>query len=167
MNGQSYTITYNIHYIAYPWGRDMWCMFWVLAISWHVPLYYKEPQLFWFDLYGETFQDPWIVVESDIDTDINIRIMRTIKKIMMVIAIYVAGHALFLAATRQLYEWFSPSVCNTFFTMFPSSYHHVIFRSYDQWQMWLQCKRSRAEVKFQGHMAKKNWFWPKLGVSGL
>ena len=47
----------------------------------------------------------------------------------------------FLAATKQLYEWFSPSVrlsaclsvClsvrHTFLTMFPSSYHHEIFRS--------------------------------------
>ena len=49
----------------------------------------------------------------------------------------------FLAATKQLYDWFSPSVplsvclsvrlsvclsfCHTFFTMFPSSYHHGIF----------------------------------------
>ena len=42
----------------------------------------------------------------------------------------------FLAATKQLYEWFSPSVCpsvsHTFLTMFPSSYHHEIFRSYYQ-----------------------------------
>ena len=49
-----------------------------------------------------------------------------------------------LAATKQLYDWFSPSVClsvrlsvclsvrHTFFTMFPSSYHHEIFRSYYQ-----------------------------------
>ena len=45
----------------------------------------------------------------------------------------------FLAATKQLYEWFSPyirlSICHTFFTMFQSSYHHEIFRSYYQsWQ---------------------------------
>ena len=41
---------------------------------------------------------------------------------------------MFLAATKQLYEWFSPSVrpsvClsvrHTFLTMFPSSYHHEI-----------------------------------------
>ena len=26
-----------------------------------------------------------------------------------------------------------PSVCHTFLTMFPSSYHHEIFRSYYQW----------------------------------
>ena len=46
----------------------------------------------------------------------------------------------FLAATKQLYDWFSPSVRlsvrlsvrHTFFTMFPSSYHHEIFRSYYQ-----------------------------------
>ena len=49
---------------------------------------------------------------------------------------------LFLAATKQLYEWYflsvcpsvcpsvRLSVCHTFLTMFPSSYHHEIFRSY-------------------------------------
>ena len=43
----------------------------------------------------------------------------------------------FLAATKQLYKWYfpsvCPSVCHTFLTMFPSSYHHEIFRSYCQW----------------------------------
>ena len=38
-----------------------------------------------------------------------------------------------------------PSVCHTFFTMFPSSYHHEIFSSDYQWQKW--CKRSRSKVK--------------------
>ena len=40
--------------------------------------------------------------------------------------------AYFLAATKQLYEWYFLSVCHTFFTMFPSSYHHEIIRSYHQ-----------------------------------
>ena len=44
-----------------------------------------------------------------------------------------------------------PSVCDTFFTMFLSSYHHEIFRSDYQWQKWCLCKRSRSEVKWQGH----------------
>ena len=44
-----------------------------------------------------------------------------------------------------------PSVCHTFLTMFPSCYHHEIFRSYYQWQKWRPCKRSRSEVKGQGH----------------
>ena len=43
-----------------------------------------------------------------------------------------------------------PSVCHTFFTMFPSSYHHEIFRSYYQWQKWCPCKRSRSKVKVTG-----------------
>ena len=43
------------------------------------------------------------------------------------------------------------SVCHTFLTMFPSSYHHKIFGSYYQWQKWRPCKRSRSEVKGQGH----------------
>ena len=61
---------------------------------------------------------------------------------------------MFLAATKQLYEWFSPSaclsvcpsVCRTFLTMFPSSYHHEIFRSYYPWQKWRPCKRSKVKV---------------------
>ena len=65
----------------------------------------------------------------------------------------------FLAATKQLYEWFSPSVRpsvrlsvrHTFLTRFLSTYHHEIFRSYYQWQKWRPCKRSRSEVKGQGH----------------
>ena len=43
------------------------------------------------------------------------------------------------------------SVCHTFFTMFPSSFHHEIFRSYYHGQKWCPCKRSRSEVKGQGH----------------
>ena len=39
------------------------------------------------------------------------------------------------------------SIFDAFFTMFPSSYHHEIFRSYYQWQKWCPCKRSRSEVK--------------------
>ena len=62
---------------------------------------------------------------------------------------------MFLAATKQLNDWFSPSVCpsvrlsvcDTFLTMFPSSYHHEIFRSWYQWQMWRPCKSSRSKVK--------------------
>ena len=40
-----------------------------------------------------------------------------------------------------------PSVRHTFLTMFPSLYHHEIFRSYYQWQKWRPCKRSRSKVK--------------------
>ena len=66
---------------------------------------------------------------------------------------------IFLAATKQLYKWYFPSVClsvrlsvcHTFFTMFPSSYHHEIFRSYYHGQKWCPCKRSKSEVKGQGH----------------
>ena len=64
----------------------------------------------------------------------------------------------FLAETKQLYEWFSPSVClsvcpsvrHTFLTMFPSSYHHEIFRSYYQWQKWRPCKRWGQRSKVEG-----------------
>ena len=51
------------------------------------------------------------------------------------------------------------SVCHTFLTMFPSSYHHEIFRSYYQWQKWRPCKKSRSEVKGQGHRGH-NPTWP-------
>ena len=52
-----------------------------------------------------------------------------------------------------------PSVClsvrlsvrHTFLTMFLSTYHHEIFRSYYQRQKWRPCKRWRSEVKGQGH----------------
>ena len=37
-------------------------------------------------------------------------------------------------------------VCHTFFTMFPSSYHHEIFRSYYHGQKWCPCKRSKVKV---------------------
>ena len=40
-----------------------------------------------------------------------------------------------------------PSVCHTFITMFPSSYHHDIFRSFYQWHNWCPCKRSGSKVK--------------------
>ena len=72
------------------------------------------------------------------------------------------SHPIFLAATKQLYKWYfpsvGPSVCPSvclsvtpFFTMFPSSYYHEIFRSYYHGQKWCPCKRSRSEVKGQGH----------------
>ena len=40
---------------------------------------------------------------------------------------------------------------NALFTMFLSWYHREIFRSYYHWQKWCPCKRSRSEVKGQGH----------------
>ena len=40
-----------------------------------------------------------------------------------------------------------PSVCDAFFTMFLSSFHHEFFRSYYHWQKWCPCKRSRSKVK--------------------
>ena len=45
------------------------------------------------------------------------------------------------------------AVCafHTFFTMFPSWYHHEIFRRDYQWQKWCLCKSSRSKVKGQGY----------------
>ena len=60
-----------------------------------------------------------------------------------------------LAATKQLYDWSSPSVCPSVclsVTPFSScSHHHEIFMSYYHGQKWCPCKRSRSEVKGQGH----------------
>ena len=52
------------------------------------------------------------------------------------------------------------SVRPTFLTMFPSSYHHEIFRSYYQWQKWCPCKRSDQRSRSQRSQ-------PNLTVSGL
>ena len=59
----------------------------------------------------------------------------------------------FLAATKQLYEWYFLSVCpsHLFHYIFPSSYHHETFRAYYQWPTWSPSKRSRSEAKSQGH----------------
>ena len=75
----------------------------------------------------------------------------------------------FLAATKQLWMVQSvclsvrlsvrPSVCHTFLTMFPSTYHHEIFRSYYQWQKWRPCKRSRSKVKVTEVTTQLNRFW--------
>ena len=46
---------------------------------------------------------------------------------------------------------FNVGLVNYVFTMFPSSYHHEIFRNYYHGQKWCPCKRSRSEVKGQGH----------------
>ena len=59
--------------------------------------------------------------------------------------------AVFFSCDQAAIYWFSPSVrpsvCHTFFTMFPSSYYHEIFRSYYHGQKWCPCKRSRSKVK--------------------
>ena len=52
-----------------------------------------------------------------------------------------------------------PSVRHTFLIMFPSSYHHEVFRSYYQWQKWCQCKRSRSKVKVTEVMTPFSRFW--------
>ena len=55
------------------------------------------------------------------------------------------------AALKLLFPSVCSSVWDTFLTMFLSSYYHEIFRSDYQWQAWCPCKRSRSEVKGQGH----------------
>ena len=103
-------------------------------------------------MYILTKDTPYLVLTLNYGLSI-VRIWEKMYHVVM------APHCIFLAATKQLYEWSFPSVClsvclsvcHTFLTMFPSSYHHEIFRSYYQWQKWRPCKRSRSEVKGQGH----------------
>ena len=47
-----------------------------------------------------------------------------------------------------------PSVCHTFLTMFSSSYHHEIFRSYYQWQMMQKVKGRGQSPRSQKSKAK-------------
>ena len=53
----------------------------------------------------------------------------------------------FLYGALRTLQSVHPSVCHTFFTMFLSSYHHEIVRSYYKWKKCGPCKRSRSEVK--------------------
>ena len=61
----------------------------------------------------------------------------------------------FLAATKQLYEWFSLSVCLSVRPSHLFDYLPIIISSwnfqYNQWQKRRPCIRSRSEVKGQGH----------------
>ena len=84
----------------------------------------------------------------------------------------------FLAATKQLYEWFRPSdgqsvcpsVCPShFFTMFPS-YYHEIFKSYYHWPKCVKLQNlfryktgfvSRQILHFLWKL--QNWICPKTG----
>ena len=54
-----------------------------------------------------------------------------------------------------------PSVCASVhhFTMFPSSYHQEIFKSYYQWQKWCPCKRSRSKVKVTEVKTSFSRYW--------
>ena len=51
-------------------------------------------------------------------------------------------------------------------TMFPSLYHHEIFRSYHHGPGYRPCKRSRSEVKGQGHRGHDpTWPFPDCNSS--
>ena len=80
--------------------------------------------------------------------------------------INVYENYVFLAATKQLYKWYFPSVrpsvrlsvYHTFLTMFPSSYHHEIFRSYDQSKVHAKGQGHRSKVKVTGVTTQLNRF---------
>ena len=84
--------------------------------------------------------------------------------LIFVWCMYSCEHKMFFRSSDQSQMFFScdqaalwmvqsvclsvcPSVCHTFLTMFPSSHHPEIFRSYYQWQKWRSCKRSWSKVK--------------------
>ena len=78
----------------------------------------------------------------------------------------------FLAATKQLFEWFSPFVClsvclsvrpslrHTFLTMFPSLYHHEISGV-------ITSDKSDVHAKGRGQRSRSQRSQPNLTVSGL
>ena len=78
------------------------------------------------------------------------------------IRLCVAHSCPFLAATKQLYEWFSLYVCLSVclfvsLSVCPSHLFDYVpimvssWNCYYHWQKWRPCKRSRSDVKGQGH----------------
>ena len=76
------------------------------------------------------------------------------------------GHIGFLAATKQLYEWYFLSVClsvclsvrHTFLTMFPSSYHHSGVITNDRSDVHAKGQGQRSKVKVTEVTTKLNRF---------
>ena len=56
------------------------------------------------------------------------------------------------------------SVCHTFLSMFPSLYHHEIFRSYHQGPGYGPCKSSRSKVKVTEITNQLNPFWTPVWI---
>ena len=80
---------------------------------------------------------------------------------------------IFLAATKQLNEWYFPSVC---LSVCPSHLFHYVPIIVSSWNFMellpMTRVRSMQKVKVRGqrsrsHGSKNCRFWPKLGVSGL
>ena len=95
--------------------------------------------------------------------------VRNLSLILFVNCRHIESHIMIISevvfscdqAALQMVFSVCPSVCPSirlsvrlshffFFTIFPSSYHHEIFRSYYQWPKLGPCKRSRSKVKGQG-----------------
>ena len=69
----------------------------------------------------------------------------------------------FLAATKQLYDWFSPSVCPYAGTPFsPCSHHHIM-----KFSGVITMDRSDVHAKGQGQRSRSQRSTPNLAVSGL
>ena len=69
----------------------------------------------------------------------------------------------FLAATKQLYEWFSPSVRPSVTPFSLCSHHHIIVK----FSGVITSDRSDVHAKCQGQRSRSQRSWPNLTVSGL
>ena len=83
------------------------------------------------------------------------------------------GALLFLAATKQLYEWYFLSVCPSVCPSHLFDYVPIIVSSWNFQELSPRTRvMSMQKVKVRGqrsrsHGTKNRRFWPKLGVSGL
>ena len=69
----------------------------------------------------------------------------------------------FWAATKQLYEWFSPSVCLSVTPFWLCSCHCIIMK----FSEFITIDRSDVHANGQGQRSRSQRSWPHLAVSGL
>ena len=75
------------------------------------------------------------------------------------------GQGLWIFSCDQAALWMvqsvRPCVCHTVLIMFPSSYHHEIFRSHYQWRKWHPCKGQgqSSKVKVTEVNTQLSSFW--------
>ena len=72
-------------------------------------------------------------------------------------------HFIFLAATKQLYDWFSPSVRLPVTPFSPCSHHRIIMK----FSGVITMVRSDVHAKGQGQRSRSQRSTPNLAVSGL
>ena len=132
----------------------LWC---ALSCSINHSLHVAIHFLVYADMHGFLF--------SCMSIDIAVRVYILLRKTRFNFLQRFGKKHMILAATKQLREWYflsvCLSVCHTFLTMFPSPYHHEIFRNYSQWP----CK-SEVHAKGLGQRSRPKRPWPHLAVSG-